>query len=407
MNVLSIGQSATARSVSCVVEQIELASAVRAVHSAFDFSPPRASVFVLGAGVVGGCLLRELNAFAATSEDLELVLVGVATSRRLAFDAEGVDDWRQRSRPGVVDGEMLDRLARCPRPILVDCTAASGMEALYEAALDRGVHVVVANKKALSAPQAIRDRLLRKSREAHRAVRYETTVGAALPVIATLHELLETGDSVHRIEGSLSGSLGFVCEQLNAGVPVDVAVAEARERGYTEPRPQEDLGGVDAARKALILARELGLELEDVELTPLVEASLLQVDEVDAFLEALSEARGAIAAWVDSHRESGARLRYLAVVDPGADPVLKVGPAFVRPGHPAFSLLGSQSLVAFHTRRYTEHPLVVQGAGAGGEVTASGVLGDVLRVCRRRSSGESRAPVRAAKLGSARRMLSA
>jgi len=156
------------------------------------------------------------------------------------------------------------------------------------------------------------------------------------------------------------------------------------ERGYTEPRPQEDLSGTDAARKALILARELGLRLDlcDVEITPLVPEELLGIKEPDEFITALKENRGLFAQRTVKLRERNQVLRYLAVIDPSATPALRVGPVPVGADHPAASLAGSQAFVAFSTRRYAEHPLIVQGAGAGGEVTASGVLGEVLRIAK-------------------------
>ena len=390
INVLSVGQSATARSVSCVVDQRVVALAVETVHSAFHFTAQRLSLFLLGAGTVGGALIDELSRRRATllsEHDLAPALVGVATSDRLAFSPQGLETatWRASAVPtqGIDDG-VLDQLARLPVPVLVDCTAAEGMETLYEAALTRGIHVVVANKKAFTTPMAIRDRVLATARRSHRAFRYEATVGAALPVINTLHDLVRTGDTVTRIEGALSGSLGFICQQLDEGVPFDVAIGEAQERGYTEPRPQEDLSGLDAARKALILARELGLSLElaDVEVTPLAPVHLLDIEDPGEFMVAARAQRDALKRYTDSLRAPGHVLRYVAVIDPAASPALRVGPQAVPPDHPAARVTGNQAFVAFTTRRYAAHPLVVQGAGAGGEITASGVLAEVFRIAQ-------------------------
>lgn len=392
INVHTIGQSATARSISCVVDQGDLRTAVRTIHASFHLTHQRISLLLLGAGTVGDALLGQLAAQRDTLRDQHEVLpslVGVATSRLLAWDEDGLSprDWRDHARDvghdeGPVSDAVLDRLARLPVPVLIDCTAADGMEALYERAFARGIHVVAANKKPLTTPMDSYRSLLAAAKSAHRAYRYETTVGAALPVIGTLHDLVQTGDVVHRIEGSLSGTLGFLCDQLSGGVPIDVAVADAKERGFTEPRPQEDLAGTDAARKALILARHLGfdLELDQVRVTPLVPAELLDIEDVGEFLAALKDVRTDIAAQVEAAAERGEVLRYLAVVDPEADPVLQVGPVTVGPGHPAHPLSGSQSLVAYTTMRYPEQPLIVAGAGAGGEVTASGVLADVIRI---------------------------
>jgi aspartokinase/homoserine dehydrogenase 1 len=390
VNVYGIGQSATQRSISAVVDQEALPVAVRTVHAAFHFGVERVSLLLLGAGTVGGALLRQLDAqrpALRADHDLGLELVGVATSTRVAFDEAGLnpkepfDGAIGSPWPGA-EAAILDRLARLPLPILVDCTAADGMEALYADALARGIHVVSANKKPLTTAAGTRRALLDTARRAHRAWRYETTVGAALPIVSTLHDLVRTGDVVRRVEGAFSGTLGFLCDRLDQGAPIDEAVRDAMARGYTEPRPQEDLAGTDAARKALILARELGLELElaDVHVEPLVDADLLAIDDVEAFLAALAARRDALAARVDALRRSGKRLRYLAVIDPEASPALRVGPVGVDAEHAAWGLRGSQAFVAFTTARYAEQPLVVQGAGAGGDVTASGVLADVMRV---------------------------
>lgn len=388
INVLAIGQSASARSISCAVDQALLRLAVRTVHDAMHLDQRRASLFLLGHGVVGSQLTAQLESQApvlAAEHQLQLDLVGLATRTRHVFDPAGIVATKAVARlePGGLDAGHLQTLSRLPNPVLIDCTAADGMELLYREALALGIHVVAANKKPLTVPQAERDALLAAARKAHRVYRYETTVGAALPVVTTLHDLLRTGDVVHAIEGSLSGTLGYLCSEVMAGVAIGDAVRQARQRGYTEPQPQEDLAGVDVARKSLILARELGLQLDlaDVVVTPFVPAELLAETDLDAFFAALDAYAPTLQQQVRELEARGERLRYLATLridDAGAQ--LTVGPTAVGPRHPAYSLQGSQAFVAFTTRRYPTTPLVVLGAGAGGEVTASGVLADVLRV---------------------------
>jgi aspartokinase/homoserine dehydrogenase 1 len=391
VNVFGIGQSATQRSISVVVDEEALPTAVRTVHAAFHFGLERVSLLVLGRGTVGGALLRGLVRQAPVlrdAHDVELTVVGVATSERIAFAPQGLA--LDALDAGLADGQpwrghedaFLDALARLPTPILVDCTAADGMEALYLKAFRRGIHVVGANKKPLTAPLAAYDEARAAARSAHRAWRYETTVGAALPIVSTLHDLVRTGDQVRRVEGSFSGTLGFLCDRLGQGVRLSDAVREAMAKGYTEPRPQEDLAGTDAARKALILARELGLRLtlDDVAIEPLVDPELLAIDDVGAFLDALTHADASFEHRLMAVHAAGDRLRYLAVIDPDATPALRVGAVAVGPEHAAYGLRDSQGFVAFTTRRYADHPLVVQGAGAGGDVTASGVLADIIRI---------------------------
>jgi aspartokinase/homoserine dehydrogenase 1 len=272
-----------------------------------------------------------------------------------------------------------------PVPVLVDCTAAEGMESLYQEAFRRGIHVVAANKKPLTIAWPMRQKLMESARRHHRAYHYETTVGASLPVIETLKNLVRTGDRVRLIEGSFSGTLGYLTNELMAGVSVSAAVRKARDLGYTEPNPQDDLAGLDVARKALILARELGfaLELSDIEVEPLVPRELLAPMPVEEFLERLTAFDPAMASRVEDLRRSSQTLRYLARVEPlpaTAGCRARVAPVGIPADHPAVRLRGSEAFIAFTTDRYEAYPLIVQGSGAGGAVTAAGVLADVLRV---------------------------
>jgi len=390
VNVRASSQGATSRAIVCAVDASETAVAVRTVHAAFNLAREQVNVLLLGKGTVGGSLLQQMAAERdklRVEHDLDLRLSGLVDSRTAVFDESGIDPARasamlEKGAPLDLDA-LLDRLKRLPVPVLVDCTASDGMEAIYERALARGIHVVAANKKPLALPLAERQRLFDRARRAHRAYRYETTVGASLPVIETLKNLVRTGDRVRLVEGSLSGTLGYLANEVSRGVPLSRAVRAAKELGYTEPHPRDDLGGVDAARKALILARELGvkLDLSDLEIEPFVPSDLLQYDDVDAFFAALERYDATFAARVDALRAEGRVLRYLARVEPhgkGARPSVSVGPVGVPADHPATRLRGSEAFVAFTTERYSEYPLVVQGAGAGGAVTAAGVLADVL-----------------------------
>lgn len=354
-------------------------------------------MLVLGKGTVGGSLLAQLARTSGTllsRHDVDVRVVGAVDSRAAIFDErglppEGVRELLVRARreggPSSSDslGGLLDRLKELPMPVLVDCTASDGMEHVYGAAFTRGVHVVTANKKPLSVPWSVREALFAGQRSSRCAFRYETTVGASLPVVETLRNLVRTGDEISRIEGSLSGTLGYLSTEVSLGRKLSVALREAHARGYTEPHPGEDLAGTDVARKALIFAREVGipLELEDVVVEPFVPAELFAHDSVEAFLEAIDAHDGVFETEVRSLRERGLVLRYLATVDPAAR-VAKVGPVAVSLEHPASGLRGTEALVSFTTGRYADYPLVVRGAGAGGEVTAAGVLADVLSVAR-------------------------
>ncbi len=399
INVRAAAQGASSRSIACVVDEAETPLAARTVHGAFNLSHSEVSLLVLGKGVVGGQLLAHIRAQAdelRREDGVLLKVVGIVGRDRSLFDEKGIDlaRWSDHyaqtpaTTSGPALGPLMDRLVRLPVPILVDCTAADGMESSYVEAFHRGIHVVGANKKPLALPLKERDALMAAARRHHRLYLYETTVGASLPVIATLKDLVRTGDRVRLIEGSFSGTLGFLVNELMRGVPLSRAVADARERGFTEPHPRDDLSGLDVARKALILARELGinLSLEDIHVEPFVPHELLGEADVDAFFRALATLDSSMQARIDRLKSEGKVLRYLARIDPAAPggrrEMVKVGPIAIAQEHAATRLRGSEAFVAFTTERYLDYPLVVQGSGAGGAVTAAGVLADVLKVAQ-------------------------
>ncbi|EAU68637.1 aspartokinase I/homoserine dehydrogenase, threonine-sensitive [Stigmatella aurantiaca DW4/3-1] len=370
--------------------------------SSIQVQEPRTevNVLLLGHGTVGGNLLEQLQGqqeFLERTQGVCLRVCGIVDTRHFLFQDEGISlsQWRERltstrrDAPETLDlPSGLDRLRRLRAPVLVDCTAADGMEHLYAAAFQRGIHVVSANKKPLTMPWPLREQLFSLARTHRRIWNYETTVGASLPVLRTLTELVRTGDRVWRIEGCLSGSLGFLCEQLMQGVALSRAVRLARDHGYTEPHPREDLMGLDVARKALILARELGLpvSLEDIGVEPFLPKELLLEEDVERFLGALEGWDRRFASRMAGLRAEGRVLRYLARIEtprePGHRPVLKVEPVAVPPEHPAAGLRGAEALVAFTTGRHAAWPLMVRGAGAGGAVTAAGVLAGLLGVAQ-------------------------
>ncbi|MBL9215406.1 MAG: bifunctional aspartate kinase/homoserine dehydrogenase I [Opitutaceae bacterium] len=395
--VRAVAQGASARSISCVVDADQTATAVRTVHGAFNLAHTEISVLLLGKGVVGSSLLKQIdrqNQALGREHDVQVRLVGIGSSRGALFDPDGLPpaEAAARLQQALDQGQavadvttLLDRLSRLPNPVLVDCSGAPGMERIYRAAFNHGVNVASSNKQPLALPQAERDQLLSEARRHFRAYHYETTVGAALPVIETLKNLVRTGDHVITIAGAFSGTLGFLCDRLVHGDALSVAVRKAKELGYTEPHPRDDLSGLDVARKAVILARELGLRLDltDVELKPFVPPQFLKEDDPEKFMQSLTGLDAEVKARVESSKAQGRLPRYLARITPGAAGAkVSVGPVEVESTHPAAALRGAEAFVAFHTERYREYPMVVRGAGAGGDVTAAGVLADILRLAQ-------------------------
>jgi aspartokinase/homoserine dehydrogenase 1 len=362
-------------------------------------------VMLLGVGGVGRALLRQIveqRGWHAEHFGLEIAIVGVADSAgALLADGSGLDDETltgllrlkeaggkvtdlptaiREDEPTAVVNMALDRMNR--PGVVVDCTTTERSASALLAALDRGGKVVLANKKPLTIQQEVYDRLTRAGVTdgplSPARARWETTCGAGLPVIVTLNRLLMSGDSVHRITGTFSGTLGYVMSGLQAGRPFSQVVREAHQRGYTEPDPRDDLGGVDVGRKALILARGLGwqLDMADVEIQGLYPLHMDSLN-VAQFLAALPELDEYFAGQVRAATMQGKVLRYAAAVEGGR---CRVGPVMVDAASPLGRLSGTDNLIEFHTRWYSPNPLVVQGRGAGVDATAAGVLSDVVEL---------------------------
>jgi len=356
--------------------------------------PPRTPVPValalVGPGHVGQALLRQVTA-AGPRLRLEgradLRVVALAASRRMRLSREFADPVAAvASEAG--EATDLDALARHLRgvaadtgavPVLVDCTASDDLADRYEAWLGAGVHVVTPNKHAGAGPLSRYRGIRRAMRTGGGRWRYEATVGAGLPVVGTLQDLLATGDELLAVEGVLSGTLAYLLSEREAGRPFSVSVPRARELGYTEPDPREDLSGMDVARKMVILAREAGAtaEVSQVRLEGLVPPALSEGTVAD-FMERLEILDAALEARLAELHQPGHVIRYVGRYTPAEG--LRVGPVALPEHHPFAALGPTGNAVAFTTRRYASTPLSVQGPGAGPDVTAAAVFADLLRV---------------------------
>ncbi len=352
------------------------------------------SLLVLGKGKVGSALLDQLAAQRSALEadhDLVLRLAGVADTRATLFDEAGVElgSWRERlaSTPesGPFDAArapaLLDRLARLPHPVLVDLTAAEGMEEIYQQAFRRGIDVIGANKRPLVAGSKVARELRDLRRLHHRTFAHDSAIGASLPVLDTLRKLVQAGDRIVRIEGMLSGTIGYLISEVQKGVLLSMALRWAVGLGHTEADARDDLSGLDSARKALILAREAGFnaELSEVVVVPFLPAGLLAPVEL---ISSLRRHDAVLAAEVERLRGESKVLRYLVSIEPapGGRASIQVGPVAVDANHPAARLVGVEAFVAFTTARHAGRPLLVQGAGVGGALTAGGVLAELIRL---------------------------
>ncbi|HEX6432657.1 MAG TPA: ACT domain-containing protein, partial [Gemmatimonadales bacterium] len=402
ISVVAIAQGSSELNISLVVPAEHAAEAQRRIHGAFQLSriaggavvqPERMELVILGMGQIGralAALLREVKRPA-----LALRVVAVIDRSGFIFDPQGIapeamGELAEQKRKGrqlaelpqgraAHSQEAVEHIARyaLTRPVLVDLTADDTAPVL-EQALVGGMDLVLANKRPLAQRRSVSDLLWETARARGRRILHEATVGAGLPIIDTYHKLVESGDQVESIEGLLSGTLGSVLDDVSMGIPFSQAVKRAMDRGYTEPDPREDLSGMDVARKALILARLLGYpgELSPTSVESLVPPWAQSLSRAE-FLGRLEELDEAWSARVREARKSGAVLRYVAQVTPSK---VAVGVRAVPENSPFARVKGSDNQLVFTTARYKSNPLIITGPGAGADVTAAGVLNDILRL---------------------------
>ncbi len=389
VNVRAIAQGASERNISVVVDRSDTPKALGAVHARFYLSPHTLSVGLIGPGTVGSVLLQQLESQAARFRrdfNLDLRVRGIAASSRMLL-ADGAIDLGQWRDLLARDGEALDlgRFAahvaagNLPHRVMIDCTADARVAARYADWFAAGLHVVTPNKKAGSAALPEYRRMQQARREAGTHYLYEATVGAALPIIMTLRDLRETGDGIRLIEGIFSGTLAYLFNVFDGSRPFSAIVADAKDRGFTEPDPRDDLSGMDVARKLVILGREVGLalELDAVEIESLVPPELRDCP-VAEFLERLPAFDARMAERLAAARRDGKRLRYVGRLTAAGRATVSV--EAIDSAHAFAHMALTDNIVRFVTDRYCDNPLIIQGPGAGPAVTAGGVFGDLLRL---------------------------
>ncbi|HEY2144615.1 MAG TPA: bifunctional aspartate kinase/homoserine dehydrogenase I [Steroidobacteraceae bacterium] len=388
ISVRAIAQGASERNISVVVDGKGAAKALRAVHAAFYLSPNTLSIGLIGPGTVGSVLLAQMATQIERLRELNLDLRvrGIASSKRMLLEATSVDldRWKQRLAEA---GEPLDMLKfvnhvqadYVPHTVIIDCTASAEVADQYHDWLRRGIHVVTPNKKANSGTLPYYRALQDAKRATGTHYLYEATVGAGLPVIQTLRDLRETGDDITQIEGIFSGTLAYLFNVFDGSESFSSIVRAAKAKGYTEPDPRDDLSGLDVARKVIILGREMGLTLEmtDVQVEGLVPEALTQCS-ADEFMARLPESDAAMAATLAEARKKNQVLRYVGRIDAAGKAT--VGLLRLDAKHAFANIALTDNVVRFATRRYCDNPLIVQGPGAGPEVTAAGVFSDLLRL---------------------------
>jgi len=389
INVRAIAQGASERNISVVVDGKHATRALRAAHASFYLSPHTLSIGVIGPGTVGSVLLDQLagqRERLAREFKIDLRVRGILRSQQMYLSDQGValEDWRKQldSRSQPIDLARFTahvHVDYLPHTVLIDCSADAAIARCYRDWLAAGIHIVTPNKKANSSDLSYYESLKAARRESGAHYLYETTVGAGLPVIQTLRDLRETGDEITRIEGIFSGTLAYLFNVYDGSTPFSAIVREAKQRGYTEPDPRDDLSGTDVARKLIILGREMGLKLElsDVAVSSLVPSDLAAGSSED-FLAGLSRYDEPMRERYQQARARGRVLRYVGAV--ASDGRATVGLTELDSRHAFANIALTDNVVRFATTRYCDNPLIVQGPGAGPEVTAGGLFADLLRL---------------------------
>ena len=389
INVRAIAQGSSERNISAVIEQDEATKALRALHSAFYLSNQTLSIGVIGTGLIGGTLLGQLQTRIEELKrhrGIDLRVRGIMNSRRmiLADRHLALDRWHEELDESSKTADLESFInhvnaAHLPHAVLIDATASAELTRHYESWLSKGINIITPNKKSNAGPFPAYRSLRETARRHQRYFLYETNVGAGLPIIQTLRGLVETGDEIIRIEGVLSGTLSYIFNSLDGRRTFSEVVREAHSLGLTEPDPREDLSGVDVARKLIILAREMGLEVEmDAVQVESMVAEDLRGATVDEYLKTLDKHDQTIAALLSAARDRGQIVRYVGTIDSNGDMSAQMRSYPI--DHPFASLSGSDNIVSFQTARYNSQPMIVRGPGAGPEVTAGGVFADLLRL---------------------------
>ena len=390
VNAVAIAQGSSELNISVVIPRVDETKALNALHEAFFLSDTKAlHVFIVGVGLIGGTLIQQIQKqaiFLKEKRGLEIKVVGLANTKKMLFNEDGInlENWKEEllntKLPSDV-GQFVTRMKNMnlSNSIFVDNTASDTVAKYYETILENSISISTPNKIATSSGYLQYQRL--KNIAIKRGVQflYETNVGAGLPVITTLSDLINSGDQILKIEGVLSGSLSFIFNSFSEGVKFSDIVKEAGKRGFTEPDPRIDLNGIDVRRKIIILARETGLPLEsvDVEIENILPDPARDAETVEQFFIELEKADDHFEMLRSSAAKEGKVLRMIASLENGK---ATINMHAVDQSHPFYSLSGSDNMIVFTTQRYKERPLVIRGPGAGAEVTAAGVFAEIITI---------------------------
>jgi aspartokinase/homoserine dehydrogenase 1 len=395
INVRAIAQGSSEKNITAVIATADVKKAINVLHEEFfETSYKQVNVYIAGAGNVGGKLLDQIQKqipYLQNTLRLQINIVGIANSKKQLIHPDGIDlsTWREQLTTAPV-GTITDYVNailenNLRNSIFVDVTAHESVANVYAQLLGKAVSVVACNKIACSSPYENYAKLKSLAREYNAAFLFETNVGASLPIIGTLNDLIRSGDSINKIEAVLSGTLNFVFNNYDGSVPFAQVVRQAQAEGYTEPDPRLDLGGTDVMRKIMILAREAGtkLEMSDIANEGFLPAECFK-GSVEDFYAEMEKQEAHFKKLYDAAAAENCKLKFVAKfeVDATGKATAKVGLQHIQPSSDFYHLYGKDNLVLFYSKRYPELPMVIKGAGAGADVTASGVFADIIRAAR-------------------------
>ncbi len=387
ISIVAIAQGSSERSISAVVPLNKAIEAVKATHKSLFNSKRVVDMFLVGVGGVGSELIEQVKQqkeFLA-KKDIEIRVCALANSDKMLLNENGLnlDNWKEDLEKAIQPSDFdvllsFIKFHHVVNPVFVDCTSAQSVANLYARALKEGFHVVTPNKKANTSGYDYYLEMRENARQSQHKFLYETNVGAGLPVIENLQNLLAAGDEVEKFEGILSGSLSFIFGKLEEGLTLSQATLIAKEKGFTEPDPRDDLSGADVARKLLILVRETGLplEFEDIEIEGVLPKGFSEGMSRDEFLQALPSLDEEFSKRVEAAKAEGKVLRYVGSI---TGDKCRVAIEAVDENHPLYKVKDGENALAFLTRYYNPIPLLLRGYGAGNSVTAAGIFADILR----------------------------
>ena len=389
INAIAIAQGSSELNVSVVINRNDETKALNALHESFFLSDTKVlHVYMVGVGLIGSTLLEQIknqSLFLKEKRSLEIKVVGLSNSKKMLFDPSGInlDNWKEELIKSEDESSISGFIQKMKylnlsNTIFVDNTANQKISNYYEEILDASISISTPNKIATSSSYLQYSRLKQIAKKRGVSFLYETNVGAGLPVISTLNDLIISGDRIIKIEGVLSGSLSYIFNSFKSGKSFSSIVSKAQELGYTEPDPRIDLNGIDVRRKLIILARETGLNLEadDVEIKNLLPKNC-QEASIEDFFKVLESENAYFENLRLKAETKGKELRMVAMLDEGK---ASIGLESVGEDHPFYSLSGSDNMIVFTTERYKDRPLVIRGPGAGAEVTAAGVFAEIIKI---------------------------